>query len=452
MTPWLSHHAPLVNKLLSAAQAAVAAVTDVRLDVSVDRGIVRVVTSTPTTTAEKARIRAAIEAVGRVDCPSAVHWRCDTQTEKPRPYVSHVVDWKAAAHRHPRKMLRVEDVCVFPLTLLEIDALARAHELLEKVATDSRLVATFALGGLPLLHWLASPKQETIAKIDAALKAADRFHLLPGLNWSGSKVEKDTFQQWLAKAVQQDAGHILIFDTGRDGNGVREAEGLAVEVLRSASPHEGVSVTVLGILDGRRRCGHRTVVRGANGVRVPLRLRYEFVRHLPTEDCELLIGYQVDRKRTALHTVDGLVLLRVGHSPWPIRWIDAASRLFGIRSRLPQYLSQWDRYTFLGSTRGAKSLHDLVVSHDARRSLVDGLGAEHREDREWSTAGILLSNAEDAELARLDNAITWGLIPPANLSGIEQGIRGRFAAARDRILRAQWNRELKKVEVLHPPE
>lgn len=421
---------------------------DVRLDVSVHGGIVRIVTASPTTAAEKTRLRTSVDCVGRYELPEATHWRCDIQCEHERPYVSHVLDWRPAARRRPRSLVQVENVCVFPLTLGEVRALGRARELLREEVERADVCATFALGGLPLLHWLTLPVRDTVEEIGRALSSAERFHLLPGLNWSGTEHEKDVFRQWLTEEVQRTGRRILIFDTGTGGNGVRQAEGLVIEALRSASPREGVSITVLGVLDGRFRCGRQTVVRSENGVSVPVRLAYRFVPHLPTEDCELLAGYQADRNETRLHIVEGPVLIRVKDAPWPVRAVERLARILHQGERLPHFLSRWDRYSFVASSGGGASLRDLVSKDDKLRDLIAQLRGDHRDDREFIAAGIVLTHSEDRALEALDNAIEWGLVPLANRSGIERGIRGRFEQARDRLLRAEWNRTLKKVEIL----
>src|SRR5205085_200280 len=131
------------------------------------------------------------------------------------------------------------------------------------------------------------------------------------------------------------------------------------------------------------------------------------------EDCELLLGYQVDRRHTWLHTVDGLVLLRVSHAPWPVRAVEGLARYLGQAARLRHHLARWDRYSFVASTGGGKAARDLVMNPAKRRELALQFRKDYREDREFVAAGILVAHAEDRELEGLDNAIAWGLVPAA---------------------------------------
>ncbi len=445
----MRQHDALVRSLTLAARAAAPGVLYVDLDVDVADGIVRVVTEASLTRQQQANIRAAVAAAGTQGLPSATHWRCTIQREHSRPFTSHVLDWRGAVTQRRRSSLRAEDVAVFPLTFGEVEALARARRLLADASTHARVTATFAMGGLPLLHWVTAPAGGTVRGIEAALSRAPHFHLLPGLNWSGTHAEQDAFRAWLTGVVEAERGRVLLFDTGRDGNGVREVFRLAKEVVAAARPCGGVQVTVLGVLDGRRRLGRLAVVRGANGVRVCIRLRYRRVPHLPTEDCEVLAGYEADRARTWLHSVEGLVLVRVLDAPWLVRRLESISQRLQLPAWVRSPLQRWHRSTFVGSTGGATSIQSLVVDAHRRRQLRRGLrGLSMAHDGELGGAAILLAHAEDKELLGLGRAVEWGLIPAQAEARMAANVRARYERARERLLTVEWDRPSKTLSVL----
>jgi hypothetical protein len=444
----MGQHCTFVRTLERAAQSADPTVRSVDLDVDVADGIVRVVTEFPLTSQRKANIRTALAAAGSQWMPRAIHWRCDIQAEKLRPYTSHVVSWRGAVAKRRRSTLRPEDLAVFSLEFHELEALVRARKILVDAARTARLTATFAMGGLPLLHWVTLPTGKIVDEVEEALAGAPRFHLLPGLNWSGTQTEQDFFRPWLADVIEADGGHVLLFDTGRDGNGVREAFGLVKEVVHASRPHAGLRVTVLGVLDGRPRFGRLSFVRGRNGVRVRVRLRYRRVPHLPTEDCEVLAGYEVDRAHTRLHRVDGLVFIRVSDAPWLVRQIEYVARRLHLPALTGLRFGRWHRSTFLASTAGAVSTHSLIVERRKREQLRERLRMRPGEGGELDSASILLLNAERTELAALQTAIDWGLFPGRAHTSMVANIRTRFEQARERLLTLEWDRSSKRLVVV----
>jgi hypothetical protein len=442
----MAQHKAVVAQLRAAAHALVPT-REVALDIDNPTGIVRIVTERKATDAEKKQLRLVVGTAGQQAFPAALHWRCFIHQVGERPYTSHVLNWRLAASHRQRLHVQPQDVVVFSFSLLEVDALRRARTMLTRTTQTARIVATFALGGLPLLHWLTLPVHMSVDSIEAARKAAPRYHLLPGLNWSGTQAERNYFRDWLKREVEGAGGHILVFDTGRDGNGVREALQLAEEVVRAARPQVGTRITVLGVLDGRFRRGRRLVVSGRNNVRVTLALKYEFVAHLPTEDCEILAGYQVDRRRTWMQPIDALVLLRVFHTPWVMRQAECLLRCLRGHSCFRRFADGRVRATYVATSGGGTSVHTLVAGA-GREDVVRRLRAPVRAERDLDGAATLLAHAESKELAALATAVRWGFIPVGAEQGVAANITGRFASARQRLLRVRWNRESKSVVVL----
>src|SRR5262249_9363388 len=117
-----------------------------------------------------------------------------------------------------------------------------------------------------------------------------KFHLFPGLNWSGTDKEKTQLFDWLA--ARPSGSSVLLFDTGTSGNGVRQMANLVRNrVNRTVSLGPG-KVRSIGVVEGSdwSERDSNEKIEAANGT-VNLLLTFERVPKMLTEDCQQLVGY-----------------------------------------------------------------------------------------------------------------------------------------------------------------
>lgn len=428
------------TQILPVAQR-VGAVSEVLLDSKNKTLRVVVHQSTPSSVSQAIRKAVIATPIGQ-----SLHnhaWSFLVDHEHQRPYISHV-KWSLVPRLPSRLRGLGGNVCVVILAHEEIVALRRALQVLENTVLNARVVATFAMGGLPLLHWLTSPKSGSVTAADQSLANASSYHLLPGLNWSGTPREKDVFKAWISKELSS-SGKILVFDTGREGNGIRQARELAQDAIMSCAPACGASVAILGLIDGPERRSELQQIRGMNGITVPLTVDYARVPHLPTEDNGLLLGFDADRQTGTLHPVEGLVLYRIEKTPAVISCAVCAvsrlgSRIAPLRNMVIQAGRHFVRQVFVASSSGGNTISDFV------RGRHDSLGGlrSHTEDVAWATAAMLLARAQASEIEALDNVLAVNLVD----SSVRNDAVTRHQEECRQLLTRHWSREEKRVVVL----
>lgn len=429
----------LSARLLPVARAAGAGI-EVLVDLR--HMTLRVVVPTGTATAVAHAVRTAILGTPDGTNLKANGWAVDVKPPFPRPYTSHV-PWSGVARRPDRLRNLDGHVCVLVLARAEIAALQRALTLLEGRTANARVVATFGMGGLPLLHWMSTPTTGAASSAAAALATASRYHLLPGLNWSGTQREKSTFKTWLARELAT-PGEVLVFDTGTKGNGIRQARDLARKEIAACAPVAGASVAIAGLVDGPSHEPELYTERGSNGVEVTVTVDYMRVPHLPTEDNGLLLGYDVNRDSGVIHPVAGLILYRIEESTAFVECVVQAldrldGRLTWLRDVVARCGRRLARHALVASSSGGGTIADLVRGH-----LQPAGKRARKADWEWATAAFVLANAQSAELEAVENAIAAGLVSPPVLNVIV----ARHEREQAQLLRWRWNRERKRVVMI----
>jgi len=196
-----------------------------------------------------------------------------------------------------KKINKSEEITEFRLDLSALDSLSEAYAELIKRTKDFDLVAGFALGGVPALNFV------TVSEFEATKKYRDpsellnamreKYHAFPGLQW-----EIDAGSPQLILKVWMDSLNgrksVLFFDTGTDGNGVRETADLLQAYIQDCEHSPFSRITVLGIVDGTceaQRPVH-LILYDRSGAPVPFDVSYHRVQNVLTEDCKVLSGYE----------------------------------------------------------------------------------------------------------------------------------------------------------------
>ncbi|MFL5281865.1 MAG: hypothetical protein ACJ8AW_12955, partial [Rhodopila sp.] len=76
-----------------------------------------------------------------------------------------------------------------------------------------------------------------------------RFHLFPGLNWSGTGEEATLLDEWMKRLPSRSS--LLLFDTGSVGNGARGFLNVIKDNNGEASSLALSRITILGVVDGQ---------------------------------------------------------------------------------------------------------------------------------------------------------------------------------------------------------
>lgn len=230
----------------------------------------------------------------------------------------------------------------FTIPASALFGLRRAYGVLFNQSQQFDYTATTALGGIPALLYLVTQIEETDRPLDPNERndfyeeLRKRFHLLPGLNWSGTNREKDVLFDWLANLPP--GASALLFDTGTKGNSIRQMANLIRHRLSENRPFGPTSVRIIGIVDGHdpSQRPSEEVVETARG---PVRLSvcYEHVPRMLTEDCQQLIGYSAIRKEVAANPVRANAVMEIvdddGHRIYSCGALSASSLIRSVTEK-----------------------------------------------------------------------------------------------------------------------
>ena len=181
------------------------------------------------------------------------------------------------------------------LQLGELVGFRRGLETLAQVAANFPRCATFALGGLPLMGFVARlPRVPNLdPSTDAGLEAYEaaitasqnKFHVHEGLLWEVTNpTPTERFQRWLATLPDDEP--LLIIDTTFSGGGIDRI--VNVLLATPARPH---TIEIHGLLD-RSRTLHAPPTRSERDSRGVITATLHPVPRLITEDAAAMVGFE----------------------------------------------------------------------------------------------------------------------------------------------------------------
>jgi hypothetical protein len=216
----------------------------------------------------------------------------------------------------PNVLGPLHDILHFPIPASALLGLRQVYELLYRKAKEIDFVATTALGGIPALTFLVRRLEDEEKPGDYNEWAdffddlRDKYHLFPGLNWSGTDEEKDRLFEWLSQLPE--GATVLLFDTGTSGNGVRQMANLVRERTAGATTFGPTMVMLIGVVDGTdlaQRESDEFVAKP--GGRVRLIVSFERVPRMLTEDCQQLLGYTSLRREMMLRPLSANAVMEI---------------------------------------------------------------------------------------------------------------------------------------------
>jgi hypothetical protein len=229
-----------------------------------------------------------------------------------------------------KRIRKFEEITEYNLELAAINSLAEAYSELIKRSKDYDVVVGFALGGVPALNFV------TVSEFEASKSGLDnsqqlndmqeKYHVFPGLLW---EMDTESPRQILTFWMDSLAGRksALFFDTGTDGNGVRETADILQAYVQNCEHSPFSRITVLGVVDGDCEAQHSVhlELHDRSGAPVPLDVSYHRVRNVFTEDCKALAGYESLRRAGMIQPYSTSVVLHIRDQGQTIKTVTARS-------------------------------------------------------------------------------------------------------------------------------
>jgi hypothetical protein len=216
----------------------------------------------------------------------------------------------------PNVLGPLHDILHFPIPASALLGLRQVYELLYTKAKEVDFVATTALGGIPALTFLVRRLEDEEKPSDYNEwpdffdSLRDKYHLFPGLNWSGTDEEKNRLFEWLSQLPN--GASVLLFDTGTSGNGVRQMANLIRERLADATSFGPTALMLIGVVDGTDLAQRESdEVVAKPGGRVRLIVSFERVPRMLTEDCQQLLGYTSLRREMMLSPLSANAVMEI---------------------------------------------------------------------------------------------------------------------------------------------
>jgi hypothetical protein len=321
-------------------------------------------------------------------------------------YTSHL----RSASQAPKHLAGLQLATRFTIRLSEITGLRSVYDDLVHLAAEHDFVATTALGGVPgLLHLLESAEKNDKPEdytdwgpFYDTLRA--KYHLFPGLLWSGTDQEADLIFGWMK--TLHPGSSLLFFDTGSVGNGARRFLKVVKERCGERSPLGLSRITILGVVDGQHpsQKGEDTLLDHGNG-QTRVILNYRHVPRVLSEDCQELLGFESARREMMYRSAN-------------------ASAVIEVVSDSGEHIQS------LAAMSGASAVRRLIREH----AFPDPGEQEDAEDATRFLGGLILCNGVRQEWRMVQNAVEFGLIDP---------VRGRAEAeAADRRAKESFERNL----------
>ncbi|NLX97808.1 MAG: hypothetical protein GXY83_16720 [Rhodopirellula sp.] len=258
------------------------------------------------------RIEQAIDATGRRILPTVTDWPVWVPPPPQYTFTTHLY----TGPRLHRPFGQPEHLFVFDIEMQELLGLREGESTLAEMAREHKYVATFALGGASALARLS------MAEWDEAMPAnpfeapavldqfAKRFHLLPGLGWSNTDAEERQFISWLAGL--EVGTSLFMFDTGSKGNGPRAAANAIRNAAATGQPIGPARIRIVGLVDDRDPAQERVEEDHDTPVgRTRLTVEYIHVPRLLSEDCQVLLGHERNRKLGYILPLRNAAIFRV---------------------------------------------------------------------------------------------------------------------------------------------
>lgn len=308
----------------------------------------------------------------------------------------------------------------FTISVPEIVGLGDTYNKLVHLASDHDFVATTALGGVPgLLHLIEKVEQNERPEDSSEWGALyDRlrakFHLFPGLNWSGTDRESGLLYKWITSLPT--GSTLLLFDTGSVGNGARRFHNVILDRCGKESSLGLSRIRILGVVDGEHpsQKPEDTALAQATG-RTRVFLDYYHVPRMLSEDCQELLGFVSVRPKMMYRSAD-------------------ASAVFEVVSQSGEHIQS------LASMSGASVLRRLLLDH----RFPEPGDQEGVEDRMRFVGGLILSYGVREELNMLQNALEFGLIDEARATREARAADARAKATFEKDLIQHWDFVSKK--------
>ena len=172
------------------------------------------------------------------------------------------------------------------------------------------------MGGVPALNFVTvsefNPPKDGTDPSEYLNDMQEKYHLFPGLQW---EMTPEPPQQVLTTWMDSLGGRksALFFDTGTDGNGVRQIAAILKKYVEDREHSPFSRITVLGVVDGNRKAQHSAELelRDRSGASVFLDVAYHRVRNVITEDCKALAGYESIRSAGIIQPYSTSVVLHI---------------------------------------------------------------------------------------------------------------------------------------------
>jgi len=292
------------------------------------------------------------------------------------------------------------------LDLSELDGLRDGYDYLAAIAEDFPYCATFALGGIPMLGYIAwntmpslpqTDTEEGLNKYLARRSSAQRkFHVHEGLNWNVDQPSPAAkFHAWLADLPPE--APLLLIDTTFSGGGI---DRIAKEVL--AAQARPAHVEIHGLLDKSRT----PVVLANSDTQNAFGHVKTIFHHVPkliTEDKNELIGYDSLRNMGGLEPIWGATTVEVRDGN--------------------------DILSIIGTSNVARTIEDLIRSGPQNLTPLDG---NFSNASRYMALLTMLKNELSRSLIGLERAKNAGLMDNDTWLKEREAVQKRAAALKMR--------------------
>ena len=403
----------LEDRLLPLAfQAASKASQNVcHVELRLENGSIKVVVFERPTAEEQKKIANAVKRKLRGQVVDTKKLRVQVTRGFRMMYTMHL----RARTQAPRVFQSLQTLTMFKVAASELLGLQTVYDDLIRRSITHDFVATTALGGVPgLLHIIESiedrERPEDINEWGQFYECLrSRFHLFPGLLWSGTSAEADQLFAWLQSLPS--GCSVLLFDTGTDGNGVRRMSNCVKDRLSESQGFGPTRITIIGVVDGHnnRQNTERSKIKHANG-QTEITVDYHHVPTVLTEDCQQLLGYDSIRQQMMFQSL---------HSNAVIELV----------------ADDGQHIQTVGAMSGASALRRLIRQHPNG----SGIATEDAVHVNRFLAGMILHASMKSEWQMLQNAVEYGLIDVDTANKEAVGAEKRAKAVFEKSAFSEWD-------------
>ena len=284
------------------------------VEVSVSNQVIRVVTRVKIPRTLRRAIESKVNEVGRVHFNNVKSWPVLFFSPALLPYTHHL-EVRSPVYC---STLSTKAILDFEVTIDQLRGMRLAETEVVASAAPCDYVATFALGGVSMLSRVSHNAWRLVEPFNplryraAITRFAERFHLLPALNWPDNHTGPNYLRNWLGSLRPN--SRLLVFDTGFDGNGVNAAAKIIREAIQGGLPIEPSNIKVLGIVERRlpeKQQAFDGIIETPQGRPITFSVAFKHVPKVITEDWSDLLGYLRSKDRTAILPFRRVGLLRL---------------------------------------------------------------------------------------------------------------------------------------------